>query len=540
MKDFNTYLKETGEVGYVQAIMSSIFYVSGLPSARLNELVITENGLIGIVKAVLPELIEVMIFEGQTLSHNMKVIRTNEQFQVPVSDSFLGRVIDPFGVPQDEKGAISEDKIVYREVDPPAPGILQRVRIAKPLKTGVMIVDLLVPIGRGQRELVLGDQKTGKTTFALQTMVNQVRMGTLGVYVCVGKKKSDLKAVQGYLLENKVLDKVVLVAATSSDPAPMVYLAPLAGLSIAEHFRDAGHEVLVIFDDLTTHAKFYREISLLSRRPPGRQSYPGDIFHIHACLTERAGNIKIKDGREVSISLLPLAETLEGDLSGYIQSNIMAMTDGHIFFDIAETKRGKHPSVSTTLSVSRVGNQTRTPMEREIADELTQKLSEARKAEELGKFGVELTEETMKSLKNAEKMEALFNQESNVIYEVDLQNIFLGLFLGGFWDRWSGAEIRGQKKLLYTAYNAGTFNSLRLKLKDCKDLAGLIDLVSKNLKILIFPQQVKVAAKKIPLPSSPQQVSGQAAQAVGGQQPAVQVQKTGDTQQPAISTFNKQ
>lgn len=546
MKDFQTYLKEIGEVGYVKAIISSIFYVTGLPGARLNELVITENGLIGIVKAVLPDLIEVMIFEGQTLSHNMKVIRTNEQFQVPVSDAYLGRVIDPFGVPQDHLGAISEDKLTYRDVDPPAPGILERVRIAKALKTGVMIVDLLVPIGRGQRELVLGDQKTGKTIFALQALVNQVRMGTIGVYVCVGKKKSDLKAVQAYLVENKVIDRVVLVSATSSDPAPMVYLAPLAGLSIAEHFRDSGREVLVIFDDLTTHAKFYREISLLSRRPPGRQSYPGDIFHIHARLTERAGNIKIKDGREVSISLFPLAETLEGDLSGYIQSNIMAMTDGHLFFDIAETKKGKHPSVSTTLSVSRVGNQTRTPMEREIADEATQKLSEARKAEELGKFGVELTEETMKAIKNAEKMEALFNQEASVIYETELQYIFCGLFLGGFWDRWSGPEIRGQKKLIYDSYIAGKFNNLKLEIAKCKDLAGLIDLISKNVKILLYPLQVKVAEKKYAIGPA-QGAKGGAVAAVNpppgnaGQAavPNAPVQKTGETQQPSISSFNK-
>lgn len=483
MKTFDAYLKETGEVGYVKSIISSIFYVSGLPTARLNELIISENGVIGIVKALLPEVVEVMVFEGQSLGHNMRVVRTNEFFQVPVSQLFLGRVVDPFGVPQDNLDPIRGIK-TFRQTDPHAPGVNDRVRISKPLETGVMAVDIQVPIGRGQRELILGDQKTGKTTFALQAIVNQARLGTICVYVCVGKKKSDLKFVETFLSDSGVLNKTVIVAATSSDPAPLVYLAPFSGLSIAEFFRDMGQNVLVVLDDLTTHAKFYREISLLSRRPPGRQSYPGDIFHLHARLAERAGNIKTKDGHEVSITLLPIVETLEGDMAGYIQTNLMAMTDGHVFFDIAEAKKGRHPAVSFTLSVTRVGNQTRTPLERDISESVTVKLSEFRKAEELGRFGVELTEQTQQALKSYEKLEVLLNQETEIILPKALQIILLGLFLGDFWADLTPKDIRAEKDRLTIDYINGKLESVNLLIQACTNLKQLYGVLGSNLKLL--------------------------------------------------------
>jgi F-type H+-transporting ATPase subunit alpha len=486
VKTFDAYLKETGEVGYVQSIISSIFYVSGLPTARLNELVISENGLIGIVKALLPEIVEVMVFEGQSLGHNMRVVRTNEFFQVPVSANFLGRVVDPFGVPQDNLEPIRGIK-TFRQTDPHAPGVNERVRISRPMTTGVMAVDMQVPMGMGQRELVLGDQKTGKTTFALQTIVNQARLGTICVYVSIGKKKSDLKFVENFLENEGVLDKTAIVAATSADPAPLVYLAPFSGLSIAEYFRDGGNDVLVVLDDLTTHAKFYREISLLSRRPPGRQSYPGDIFHLHARMAERAGNIRAKNGKEVSITLLPIAETLEGDLAGYIQTNLMAMTDGHIFFDITEAKRGRHPAVSFTLSVSRVGNQTRTPLEREISQNITQKLSEFRKAEELGRFGVELTARTQLALKTYEKLEAILNQESQVIYPKGLQLIFLGIFLGNYWMELTSYQIRAEKDTLLAKYIAGKLDNVKLLISACKNIEELNGVIAQNIKFLMKP-----------------------------------------------------
>lgn len=478
MKDFNTYFKDTGEIGYVQSVISSIFYANGLPNARVNELVVTENGMVGIVKAILPELVEVMIFEGKDVIHDMKVVRTNEYFQVPVSDSFLGRIIDPFGVSQDHLGLLDDKLFKFRPVDPAAPGINERVRITKRMETGVMACDMLFPIGHGQRQLVLGDPKTGKTTFALQAISEQAKEGNICIYVSIGKKKSDLRFAEDYLKNLGVFEKTVVLAASGSDPAPMIYLAPFSALSIAEHFRDAGKNVLVVLDDMTTHAKYYRELSLIARRAPGRQSYPGDIFHLHARIMERAGNIRQKNGKEASITLLPIAETLDGDLSGYIQTNLMAMTDGHIFFDLAQQKKGRHPAISFTLSVSRVGNQTRTSLERELAFATIQLLSLARKAEELGRFGVELTPQTMSYIKNSERLDVIFNQDSSEIYKGDFQILLLGLFLVGFWGEKNGKQIQEDKNKLLKLYQQGSLNKLQLGIGQSKSLVDLKKLLT--------------------------------------------------------------
>ena len=481
MKDFETYFKETAELGYIQSIMSSIYYADGLPNARINELVITENGTIGIVKSLLPELVEVMVFEGQALIHNMKVVRTNEFFQVGVSDKYLGRIIDPFGIAQDHIGKVDARGLVYRHIEAAAPQVSSRVRIKKPFLTGIMAVDLLTPLGRGQRELILGDPTTGKSTISLQTIVTQAKLGTVCIYTLVGKRKSDIKRVENFLKNMNVLDKTIVMASSSSDPAPMIYLTPYCAMTLAEYFRDRGRDVLLVLDDLTTHAKFYRELSLLSRRPPGRQSYPGDIFYIQAKLAERAGNIRLKNGKEVSITLMPIAETQEGDMSGYIQTNLMAMTDGHIFLDIAEQKKARHPAVNFTLSVSRVGNQTLTSLEREVSGYLHQLLAQARKAEELGRFGVELTEQTEQILRNAAKLEVLFNQGSDIVFSKELQLIYIGLFLAGFWNDKKVEDIESDKVKIRAVSDAGALDKLKLEVSRAKTLRAFTDLMTANL-----------------------------------------------------------
>lgn len=482
MRTFDEYFKQTAEIGYIQSTTSSIFYVSGLPNARVNELVLTENGMIGIVRAILSDLVEIMVFEGQSLVHNMKVVRTNEYFQIPASEAFLGRIIDPFGVAQDSLSPVSSSSMTYRYVDLPAPGISSRSRVTRQLETGVAAVDLLVPIGMGQRELVLGDPKTGKTTFCLQTIVSQAKAGTVCIYVSCGKKKSDLKFVENYLTGMNVIKKVVIIAASSSDPAPMVYMAPFSAMSIAEYFSSKDKDVLIVIDDMTTHAKFYREISLLSMRPPGRQSYPGDIFHLQARIAERAGSFKTKLGKQASITFLPIAETIDGDLTAYIATNLMAMTDGHIFFDAIEAKKGKLPAVNFGLSVTRVGYQTKSPLEREISDDITLKLAEIRQAQELGKFGVELTESTMQVIGEAGKIDAFFQQGANLIIPKDLSIIFAGLLMTKFWQEATFAHINFEKKILLEAYNLGYFDKLRLKIAKISDAKGLCDLIISEKK----------------------------------------------------------
>ncbi|HSX58024.1 MAG TPA: ATPase domain-containing protein [Candidatus Saccharimonadales bacterium] len=495
MQKFEDYLKTTKEVGYVESIIHSVFYVNGIPSAKLHELVLTEQGHIGIVQAILPELVEVMLIQGEGLSHNLRVVRTNETFVMPVTEKYLGRVISPFGIPVDELGPVGEVKTHY-PIDPHAPGINARSRVKEPMETGVVSVDMQVPIGKGQRELILGDQKTGKTTFALQIIGNQASSGSVCVYVSIGKKRSDLKFVVKTLKDINALSQTVIISANASDPAPLIYLAPFAGLAVAEYFRDRGREVVVIFDDLTTHAKFYRETSLITRRTPGRQSYPGDIFHLHARLVERAGNFKKQNGKTRPITLLPIAETLEGDLAGYIQTNLMAMTDGHVFFDVAEAKKGRHPAVSFTLSVSRVGNQTKTPLERELSRLITEKLTAYRKAEEVSRFGVELTTQTLQALDQGEKLIKIFDQESQIIIPKGLQLIYLGLFFGGAWEKKTAKEVQVEKIRILGEYLQGKYGNLPIEAKLSTSVKELVNNVITYFKLGKTTGEVKEEPKE--------------------------------------------
>src|SRR3989344_827740 len=318
MRTFADYLKETGEYGIVQAIETPLFYVSGLPTVRSQEVVVTENGSRGIVQVLLPDLVEVLMLEARNLTHQEKVVRVSEPASIEISEQILGRVIDPLGNPLDGLGQISGKKQSY-PIDTKAPGILQRSKVVSPLETGVTIVDMMVQIGKGQKELILGDQKTGKTIFLLQAITRSAQLGIVCVYVCTGKKKSDLKNVETQLKKSDALKNTAIVAATSSDPVSYIYFAPFAGFAIAEFFRDRGQDVLIILDDMTTHAKYYREIALVAKKTPGRGSYPGDVFHHQARLLERTGRIKLGDGKSGSITSLPVVETQGGDLTGYIQ-----------------------------------------------------------------------------------------------------------------------------------------------------------------------------------------------------------------------------
>lgn len=433
METFKKYLEETGEIGRVVGQNHYLAYVSGLPNLKSGEMVMTESEERGLVHGLGKETAEVLMFDEGKLKIGQEIARTNTFFQIPVSQELLGRIINPLGRPIDGLGPILGEK-EYLPIQRQAPGITRRVKINKPLETGVMVVDLLVPIGYGQRELIIGDAKTGKTIFLLQTLFNQAKKGVICIYVAIGREASAVKAAEEYLKEAEVFNKTVMVVATPENPSTINYLSPFSGMTIAEYFRDRGKKVLIIFDDLTSHAKFYREISLLIKRLPGRSSYPGDIFHIQAALLERAGNIKAQDGKEVSITALPAAETLENDLSGFIQTNLMAMTDGHIFFDINDFRRGKLPAVNAFLSVSRVGNQTKEPLDYALASWLRKKMIEYQRIKEIAQFGEELFPETQKLLDLGKKLETLFNQGSKTIIPRPLQLFVLGLLIYGFWE----------------------------------------------------------------------------------------------------------
>jgi F-type H+-transporting ATPase subunit alpha len=472
MSNFETYLEKTREIGYVTSLSHSVVYVSGLPSLRPEEMVITDTGKRGIVNGLKEELAEILMIDIKELKIGEAVARTGKSFEILVGQGLLGRIINPLSQPTDSLGPIRGEK-EYQPVKKEAPPLIERVRVNKPLESGVMLVDLLVPIGYGQRELIIGDGKTGKTIFLLQTIVSQAKKGIVCIYVGIGKKDTAIKWVEEYLKRQKVFDQTIIIHTTPDDSPVLTYLAPYSGMSVAEYFRDKGKKVVIVLDDLTTHAKIYREISLSLKRVPGRDSYPGEIFHIQAALLERAGNTKSKKGKEVSITALPVAETLENDLSGYIQTNLMAMTDGHIFFDINEFRKGKRPAINAFLSVSRVGNQTKTPIERELSGWTRKKLVEYKRLLEITQFGAELPAETQKTIEFDERLEFIFNQESEIIIPRKLQLLLIGLLVSGFWEDKSLKEMKIEINKLLENYQKGVLPEFKEEIEEIKDFDHL-------------------------------------------------------------------
>jgi F-type H+-transporting ATPase subunit alpha len=482
MKEFEFYLETTKEIGYVNSFFHSIALVSGLPNLKQQEMVITESGKKGIVHGLKKDFAEVLMVESEGLKVGEAVVRTGREFEIRVGERVLGRIVDPLIRPLDELGPIFGEK-VSRKIKEEAPPITSRKKILRFLETGVTIVDLLVPLGFGQRELVIGDAKTGKTTFLLQTITSQVKKGQIAVYVGILKKETAIKMVEEYLRKRGVFEKVVILHTRPDDSATLNYLAPYSGMAVAEYFREKGKDVLIIFDDLSSHAKIYREISLLLKRNPGRDCYPGEIFHIQAELLERAGNI-VKDGKEISITALPVAETLENDISGYIQTNLMAMTDGHIFFDITEFRRGKRPAVNVFLSVSRVGNQTKSKIEKDIANWLRLKIAEYQRISEFAKFATELSPESQKILDVGQKIELLFHQSPEVIVERETQIILMGLLISDFWKEKSISKTREEIEKILAASQRKVLPSLGIEIERIKDIEHLKFLISQILPAL--------------------------------------------------------
>jgi len=440
MKDYNYYLKQHGEIGFVEESLSSIVYIEGLPEVRPGELVVFEskNGKgelsnVGQVLSITQKYVEVLLFTNEQINIGTKVARTGESLSIPVGDNLLGTTVRPLG----GGGGAKLEKI-----DTMPYGLPTRAPVDKPLVTGITMVDLVVPLGRGQRELVIGDGKTGKTAFLLQTMLTQAYLGTICVYAAVGKRQQDIKKVEEFVKKNKIDKSTVIISSSAGDPAGLVYVTPYSAMAIAEYFRDGGKNVLIVLDDLTTHARYYREISLLLRRFPGRSAYPGDVFYAHSRLLERAGSFKHKKG-QVTITCLPVAESILGDLSGYIQTNLMAITDGHIYFDRDLFNRGQRPAVSPFLSVTRVGRQAHTEIVRNISRELTSFLVALRRMRQHIRFGAELSESVQRKLLLGEQINVLFNQSSGSVVPLNVSIFLFGLLWS---DRWRELDTSATKK----------------------------------------------------------------------------------------------
>lgn len=441
MKSFNENLNEFNEVGFIYRMDGFIAYVIGLPSVKAQELVIFEDNSIGEVISFNGENVQVMVFSKATLRIRMRASRTNLFLTIPVGETLLGSCIDPFGVPLDPDSYIRDPSALV-PMRNEAWGISRRKRISTPFETGVSLVDLAIPLGRGQRELIIGDRQTGKTSFVLQTLLLQARMGTICIYAGIGKKKTDIKRVEEFFIENGIQNNTVIVATASHDPASLIYLTPYAAMGVAEYFRDQGKHVFLILDDLVTHGKFYREISLLSGRLPGRNSYPADVFFAHSQLLERAGNFITANG-DSSITCFVVADTQQGDLSGYMQTNIMSMTDGHIFFDLDYFLSGRRPAINPFLSVTRVGKQVQVPVRRDISRELHTFLTYAERLMSYAHFGEEATISVRAVLDMQARIAEFFVQPSNISMPAAFQVYIFALI---WQNKWKDIPIDVMKK----------------------------------------------------------------------------------------------
>src|SRR3989344_732130 len=452
MNDYSYYLNKIGEFGIVQEVNHPIVGVSGLPGVKPREIVIFENGQQGQAFTLDSSKVGVLLFSRDPIQVGLRVARTGFQLSVPVGSELLGFIIDPLGNPL-LKLASFKKPALHREIDDPPPGMSTRSRIKKSFLTGISIVDIMVPLGKGQKELIIGDRKTGKSSLLQTTIKNQVQSGAVAIYAAIGKKKSDIKKLQEFFENEGIFSKICIVASGSHDSPSLIYLTPYVAMTIAEYFRDAGQDVLVVLDDLSTHAKFYREISLLSHRFPGRDSYPGDIFYTHARLLERAGNFIHPKTGEVSITCLPVVETIEGDFTGYIATNLMSMTDGHIFFDSNIYYRGRRPAVNVSLSVTRVGRQAQDKVKRSINRELTAFLAMYEKMQNLSHFGAELTEGVKHILNLGDKIYKFFGQDPGLIIPSSVQLILTSLIWLNFLEGETDDVIYTYRQRMINMYN---------------------------------------------------------------------------------------
>ena len=394
--------------GSVLSVGDGIAHVSGLSGCRNNELLRFEGNKFGIAFNLESDNVGVILLDKTGgIEQGSHVEGTGRVVSVPVGEGLLGRVVDPLGRPIDGKEPIRAKR--YRPVETEAPPIIERGAVNTPLQTGYIAVDSMVPIGRGQRELIIGDRQTGKTAIAVDTIINQKNTGVICIYVAIGQKASTIASVQKTLEENGAMEYTTIVAATASDTAPMQYIAPYAGCAMAEEFMYNGRDALIIYDDLSKHAVAYRAISLLLRRPPGREAYPGDVFYLHSRLLERAAKLSDRLGGG-SMTALPIIETMAGDISAYIPTNVMSITDGQIFLESELFNAGVRPAVNGGLSVSRVGGNAQTKAMRKVSGQLRLDLAQYRELAVFAQFGSDLDNATRDMLSQGEKLTELLKQ----------------------------------------------------------------------------------------------------------------------------------
>ena len=449
------------EGGVVISSADGIVEVEGMDRAVYGEIVTFENGAKGMVESVEPGRLGIMLFDGaETVGVGTMVTRSGKRAGIPVGDGFLGRVIDPLGEPIDGKGPI--EAVGYNPIEKQAPGILERQSVDTPLHTGILAIDSMFPIGRGQRELIIGDRQTGKTSIATDAILNQKDTGVLCIYVAIGQKASSIARVAEDLKKHGAMSYTTIVAATASDSAPLQYIAPYAGTALAEYFMAQGKSVLIVYDDLSKHAVAYRAISLLLRRSPGREAYPGDVFYLHSRLLERSCRMSDALGGG-SITALPIVETQAGDVSAYIPTNVISITDGQIFLESALFNAGNRPAVNVGLSVSRVGGAAQTKAMKKANANLRIELAQYKDMESFAQFSSDLDAETRHQLEHGKALTEMLKQPLYQPKTDAEQVVILVLASHGMLDEVPLAEQRARTAAFVRQFHAdvsGTMNAI--------------------------------------------------------------------------------
>lgn len=417
--NYQSQIKLTN-VGTVVSVGDGICHIHGLEECMASELLEFEGGLYGMAQNLEEDLVgAVLLGSDQEIREGDTVKRTGRIVSVPVGEALLGRVVDALGAPIDGKGPVKTSET--RPIEMPAPGIIERTPVNVPLQTGIKAIDSMIPIGRGQRELIIGDRQTGKTAIGLDTIINQKGTGVICIYVAIGQKRSTVAQVAETLAANGAMDYTIIVSATASESAPLQYIAPYSGCTIGEFFMHKGKDVLVIYDDLSKHAVAYRALSLLLHRPPGREAYPGDVFYLHSRLLERAANIK--DGG--SLTALPIIETQAGDVSAYIPTNVISITDGQIFLETELFNSGIRPAVNPGISVSRVGGNAQIKAMKKVSGTLKLAYSQYRELQAFSQFGSDLDADTKARLEQGERIVEVLKQPQNSPIPVEKQVVII-------------------------------------------------------------------------------------------------------------------
>jgi F-type H+-transporting ATPase subunit alpha len=479
------------EVGTVISVGDGIARVYGLDRVMSNELLEFPNDIFGLALNLEEDSVGVVLLgESHLIKEGNIVKRTHRIMQVPSGQAMIGRVVDPLGEPLDEKGVIHTD--AFMMVERLAPGVVERMPVKEPLQTGLKAIDSMIPIGRGQRELIIGDRQTGKTAIALDTILNQKGKDVICIYVAIGQKNSTIAQIVKTLEDAGAMDYSIVVASSASDPSALQYLAPYSGCAIGEYFRDNGQHALLVYDDLSKHAAAYREISLLLRRPPGREAYPGDVFYLHSRLLERAAKYNDEKGGG-SLTALPIIETQAGDVSGYIPTNVISITDGQIYLEPELFNAGIRPGINVGISVSRVGGHAQIKAMKQVAGKLRLDLAQYRELVTFAQFGTELDKASQAQLDRGERLTEVLKQDQYVPLPVEKQILIIYAGNRGYLDEFDVSQISSYETRVF-AYFDQEHPDLLKEITEKREISAELD-ESISQALTEFNQTFKEAAE---------------------------------------------